>query len=60
MPDDGASPGPGVPLGLGVAGVFTPEDFAITDIVRDLVPLIRAAHGLAPPPLEVGLAGLTA
>jgi (2R)-ethylmalonyl-CoA mutase len=32
--------------GLGVAAVFTPKDFAITDIMGEFVRLIRAAHGL--------------
>ncbi|HET9945326.1 MAG TPA: methylmalonyl-CoA mutase family protein, partial [Actinomycetes bacterium] len=31
---------------LGVAAVFTPKDFAITDIMGEFVRLIRAAHGL--------------
>ena len=31
---------------LGVAAVFTPKDFAITDIMAEFVRLIRAAHGL--------------
>jgi (2R)-ethylmalonyl-CoA mutase len=34
---------------LGVAAVFTPKDFAITDIMAELVRLIRAAHGLDAP-----------
>ena len=33
---------------LGVAAVFTPKDFAITDIMGEFVRLIRAAHGLDP------------
>ncbi|HEU4998381.1 MAG TPA: protein meaA [Lapillicoccus sp.] len=33
-------------LELGVAAVFTPKDFAITDIMAELVRLIRRAHGL--------------
>ena len=38
-------------LDLGVAAVFTPKDFAITDIMGEFVRLIRAAHGLdARPP----------
>ena len=35
-------------LDLGVAAVFTPKDFAITDIMGEFVRLIRAAHGLDP------------
>jgi (2R)-ethylmalonyl-CoA mutase len=31
---------------LGVAAVFTPKDFAITDIMAQFVRLIRAAHRL--------------
>ena len=31
----------------GVAAVFTPKDFAITDIMRRIVGVVRAAHGLA-------------
>jgi ethylmalonyl-CoA mutase len=31
---------------LGVAAVFTPKDFAITDMMGELVRLIRAAHRL--------------
>jgi (2R)-ethylmalonyl-CoA mutase len=33
-------------LELGAAAVFTPKDFAITEIMAELVRLIRAAHGL--------------
>ena len=36
-------------LDLGVAAVFTPKDFAITDIMGEFVRLIRAAHGLDAP-----------
>ena len=35
--------------GLGVAAVFTPKDFAITDIMGEFVRLIRAAHDLDAP-----------
>jgi methylmalonyl-CoA mutase cobalamin-binding domain/chain len=38
-------------LDLGVAAVFTPKDFAITDIMGEFVRLIRAAHGLDAPAL---------
>jgi (2R)-ethylmalonyl-CoA mutase len=31
----------------GVARVFTPKDFAITDIVDELVTVVREANGLA-------------
>jgi (2R)-ethylmalonyl-CoA mutase len=31
---------------LGVAAVFTPKDFAITEIMAQFVRLIRAAHRL--------------
>ncbi len=34
---------------LGVAEVFTPKDFGLTDIMGRLVEVIRAAQGLAPP-----------
>ena len=33
---------------MGVAAVFTPKDFGITDIMGEFVDLIRAARGLAP------------
>jgi (2R)-ethylmalonyl-CoA mutase len=33
----------------GVARVFTPKDFALTKVVRELVGLIRAAHDSTPP-----------
>jgi (2R)-ethylmalonyl-CoA mutase len=36
-------------LDLGVAAVFTPKDFAITDIMGEFVRLIRAAHDLDTP-----------
>jgi (2R)-ethylmalonyl-CoA mutase len=36
-------------LDLGVAAVFTPKDFAITDIMGEFVRLIRSAHGLDAP-----------
>ena len=39
-------------LDLGVAAVFTPKDFAITDIMGEFVRLIRAAHGLDARPLS--------
>jgi (2R)-ethylmalonyl-CoA mutase len=32
--------------GIGVAAVFTPKDFGLTEIVRRIVEVIRAAHGL--------------
>jgi (2R)-ethylmalonyl-CoA mutase len=32
----------------GVAAVFTPKDFELTDILRQVVEVVRAAHGLAP------------
>ena len=32
--------------GLGVAAVFTPKDFAITEIMGEFVQVIRAARGL--------------
>jgi len=35
-------------LAGGVAGVFTPKDFGITEIIGRITDLIRAAHGLAP------------
>jgi (2R)-ethylmalonyl-CoA mutase len=35
-------------LALGVAKVFTPKDFSLTDIMRDVVGVVRAAHGLDP------------
>jgi (2R)-ethylmalonyl-CoA mutase len=34
---------------LGVARVFTPKDFALTDIMGQLVDVVRAAHGLDVP-----------
>ena len=37
---------------LGVAAVFTPKDFAITEMMGELVRLIRAAHGLDAPALS--------
>jgi (2R)-ethylmalonyl-CoA mutase len=30
----------------GVAAVFTPKDFALTDVLREVVEVVRAAHGL--------------
>jgi (2R)-ethylmalonyl-CoA mutase len=36
-------------LDLGVAAVFTPKDFAITDIMGEFVRLIREAHHLDAP-----------
>jgi (2R)-ethylmalonyl-CoA mutase len=33
---------------LGVAAVFTPKDFELTTILRSVVDVVRAAHGLAP------------
>jgi (2R)-ethylmalonyl-CoA mutase len=41
-PDDAAAL-----RGSGVARVFTPKDFAITDVVDELVTVVREAHGLA-------------
>ncbi|MCU1691911.1 MAG: mutB [Frankiales bacterium] len=32
----------------GVAAVFTPKDFSLTDIMREVVEVIRAANGLEP------------
>jgi len=32
--------------GLGVARVFTPKDFELTDILRQVVDVVREAHGL--------------
>ena len=32
----------------GVAAVFTPKDFELTDIVREIVQVVRAANGLDP------------
>ena len=32
----------------GVARVFTPKDFALTDIMDELVNVVRAANNLAP------------
>jgi ethylmalonyl-CoA mutase len=32
----------------GVARVFTPKDFELTDILREVVGVVREAHGLAP------------
>jgi (2R)-ethylmalonyl-CoA mutase len=37
---------------LGVAAVFTPKDFAITDIMGEFVRLIRTAHDLDAPALS--------
>jgi (2R)-ethylmalonyl-CoA mutase len=34
----------------GVAAVFTPKDYGITEIMRRIVEVIRAAHGLPPLP----------
>ena len=34
-------------LSLGVSRVFTPKDFALTTIMRDIVEIIRERHGLA-------------
>jgi (2R)-ethylmalonyl-CoA mutase len=34
-------------LALGVAKVFTPKDYELTEIMRDIVGVVRAAHGLA-------------
>jgi (2R)-ethylmalonyl-CoA mutase len=34
-------------LALGVAKVFTPKDYELTEIMRDIVDVVRAAHGLA-------------
>ncbi|MBI3687666.1 MAG: protein meaA [Actinobacteria bacterium] len=35
---------------LGVAGVFTPKDFELTEIIGQIVEAIRQAHGLPPTP----------
>ena len=35
-------------LDLGVAAVYTPKDFELTQIMRSLVDVVRAANGLAP------------
>jgi (2R)-ethylmalonyl-CoA mutase len=35
-------------LELGVAKVFTPKDYELTDIMREIVGVVRAANGLAP------------
>jgi (2R)-ethylmalonyl-CoA mutase len=42
-PEDAA-----VLLSAGVARVFTPKDFALNDIMDELVTVVREAHGLAP------------
>ncbi|MCU1589742.1 MAG: methylmalonyl-CoA mutase, large subunit [Frankiales bacterium] len=36
-------------LELGVARVFTPKDYELTDIMREIVGVVRAANGLAAP-----------
>jgi (2R)-ethylmalonyl-CoA mutase len=33
---------------MGVAEVFTPKDFGLTEIMARIVEAIRSAHGLAP------------
>ena len=33
-------------LELGVAKVFTPKDYELTDIMREIVCVVRGAHGL--------------
>ena len=33
-------------LDLGVAAVFTPKDYELTDILREVVQVVRAAHDL--------------
>jgi (2R)-ethylmalonyl-CoA mutase len=45
----GIIPGEDVPVlrERGVAAVFTPKDYALTDIIGQIVTLIRRAHGLA-------------
>jgi (2R)-ethylmalonyl-CoA mutase len=35
-------------LANGVAAVFTPKDFELTEIMRQMVEVIRSAHGLSP------------
>ena len=35
---------------MGVARVFTPKDFALTDVLGEVVAVVREAHGL--PPLD--------
>jgi (2R)-ethylmalonyl-CoA mutase len=32
----------------GVAAVFTPKDFALTDVLRQVVDVVRSANGLGP------------
>jgi ethylmalonyl-CoA mutase len=34
-------------LEIGVAAVFTPKDFSLTDVMAGIVAAIRKAHGLA-------------
>jgi len=34
----------------GVAAVYTPKDFELTEIMRSVVEVVRAANGLAPLP----------
>jgi (2R)-ethylmalonyl-CoA mutase len=41
-------------LGQGVAAVFTPKDFGLTDIVGRIVAEIRRVHGLPPLPASRG------
>jgi ethylmalonyl-CoA mutase len=35
----------------GVAAVFTPKDYELTAVVRAIVDVVRAAHGLPPLPV---------
>jgi (2R)-ethylmalonyl-CoA mutase len=35
-------------LELGVAAVYTPKDFGLTEIMGGIVEVIREAHGLGP------------
>ncbi|CAM3122455.1 protein meaA [Stackebrandtia soli] len=48
IPDDDAS----TLHALGVAGVFTPKDFDLTDIIAAIITTIRRAHRLATSPLK--------
>ena len=33
---------------LGVAAVFTPKDFELTEVLRSVAEVVRTANGLAP------------
>jgi len=39
---------------LGVAAVFTPKDFRLTDVMARVLATIRSANGLDPQPSETG------